>query len=56
VRDLPDSVSGIKAALYSMQVANPRPDVEIQSIGVVRTSPRAVPAIPGITLGKIVEK
>jgi hypothetical protein len=42
------------AVLYNMQTANPRPDVEMRSIDVVRTSDRAVPAVLGITLGEIV--
>jgi hypothetical protein len=36
-----------------MQAANPRPDVPIASIDVVRTSQRAVPAVLGITLGEV---
>jgi hypothetical protein len=49
-------LDGNAAVLYSMQAANPRPDVEIDSIEVIRTSPRAVPAVLGITLGVIVKE
>jgi hypothetical protein len=48
------SLDNRHAVLFSMQAANPRPDVEIRSIEVVRTSDRAVPAVLGITLGEIV--
>jgi hypothetical protein len=44
-----------EAVLYSMQAANPRPDVAIESIDIVRTSQRAVPAVLGITLGKVIQ-
>ena len=50
-----DGLDGNTAVLYSMQAANPRPEVEIVSIDVVRTSPRAVPAVLGIPLGEIVK-
>ncbi len=42
-----------RAAIYSMQAANPRPSVEIESIDVVRGGNRATPAVLGITLGEI---
>jgi len=48
-----DGLEGRAALLYSMQAANPRPDVEIESIDVVRTSPRACPAVLAVTLGEI---
>jgi hypothetical protein len=48
------ALDGRHAVLYSMQATNPRPDVEIQSIEVVRTSDRAVPAVLGITPGDII--
>ncbi|OPZ19549.1 MAG: hypothetical protein BWZ10_00915 [candidate division BRC1 bacterium ADurb.BinA364] len=51
-----------KAVAYSMKVANPRPDVEIESIDFLpglnaQNEPenRAVPALLAITLGEIVE-
>jgi beta-galactosidase len=43
-----------RAVLYSMQAANPRPDVEIRSIEIARTDNRATPAIVALTLGEIV--
>jgi beta-galactosidase len=46
---------GKRAVLYSMQAANPRPDVKIASMDVVRTSDRAVPAVVAVSLGQIVE-
>ena len=47
----------VRGVLYSMQVKNPRPDVEIESIDVVpgEGSGKAVPAVLGITLGRLVE-
>ena len=39
--------------VYSMQAANPRPDVDISSIDVRRTSDRANPAVLAITLGDV---
>lgn len=39
-----------------MQAANPRPDAVIQSIDLIRTSDRAVPAVLGINLGEVVSK
>ncbi len=50
----PEDVRGV---LYGMQVTNPRPDVEIESIDVVAPSRkgRAVPAVLAITLGNIAE-
>jgi hypothetical protein len=50
-----DGLEGASAVLYSMQAANPRPEMEIVSIDAVRTSRRAVPAVLGITLGEIVK-
>jgi hypothetical protein len=46
----------IRGVVYSMQVKNPRPDVEIESIDVVpgNDDRRAVPAVLGITLGDVV--
>lgn len=48
------SLDGQYAVLYSMQAANPRPDAVIESIDLVRTSDRAVPAVLGITLGEVI--
>jgi hypothetical protein len=47
----------VRGVLYGMQVTNPRPDVEIESIDVVAPGPkgRAVPAVLAITLGNIAE-
>jgi beta-galactosidase len=47
----------IRGVLYGMQVKNPRPDVEIESIDVVpgSGSRTAVPAVLGITLGRLAE-
>ena len=42
-----------RAVLYSMQAANPRPNVEIETMDVARTSTRATPAIVAVTLGEI---
>jgi len=53
-RELPDG-RGKRAVLYSMQVANPRPDVRITSMDIVRTSDRAVPAVVAVSLGQIIE-
>jgi hypothetical protein len=39
--------------LYAMQAANPLPDVLIETIDLIRTSQRAVPAVLGITLGEV---
>jgi beta-galactosidase len=50
-----DTLEGREAVLYSMQAANPRPDVAIESIDIVRTSERAVPAVLGITLGEVIQ-
>jgi hypothetical protein len=47
------SLDGRYAVLYAMQAANPRPDVVIESIDLIRTSQRAVPAVLGITLGEV---
>ena len=46
--------AGERAVLYSMQAANPRPDVAIESIEITRTDNRATPAIIALTLGEIV--
>ena len=46
---------GQRAVVYSMQVANPRPDVAIKSIDVVKGDDRAAPALLAITLGEIVK-
>ena len=48
------SDAGERAVLYSMQAANPRPDVAIESIEITRTDNRATPAIIALTLGEIV--
>lgn len=48
-------LEGRRAVLYSMRTTNPRPDVAIESIDLVRTSQRAVPAILAITLGEVIE-
>ncbi len=48
------AVDGRYAVLYSMQAANPRPSVEIQTMDLVRTSERAVPAVVAITLGQTI--
>ena len=56
--DLPEvNAEDIRGVLYGMQVKNPRPDVEIESIDVVpgENSRTAVPAVLGITLGHVVE-
>jgi beta-galactosidase len=45
---------GKRAVVYSMQAANPRPDVEIKTIDVVRASTRATPAVLAITTGKVI--
>lgn len=45
--------SGRRMVVYSMQAANPRPDVEIRAIDVRRTSDRANPAVLAITLGQL---
>ena len=45
--------SGRRMVVYSMQAANPRPDVEIESIDVRRTSTRANPAVLAVTLGDV---
>lgn len=50
------SLDGRYAVVYSMQAANPRPEAPIESIDLVRTSDRAVPAVLGITLGEVVSK
>jgi hypothetical protein len=47
------TLDGRYAVLYAMQANNPRPDVPIETIDLVRTHQRAVPAILGITLGKV---
>ncbi|MFW6303208.1 MAG: sugar-binding domain-containing protein [Candidatus Sumerlaeota bacterium] len=49
--------ASIRAVVYGMQVKNPRPDVEIESIDVVpgKESGRAVPAVLGITLGDVID-
>jgi hypothetical protein len=47
---------GQRAVVYSMQAANPRPDVAIESIDILKGDDRAVPAVLGITLGQIVGK
>ncbi len=52
----PDSVAMQLDVAYSMQAANPRPDVAIESIDVVKGDGRATPALLGITLGEIVGK
>lgn len=49
-----DTLEDRHAVLYSMQAASPRPDVAIESIDLVRTSQRAVPAILAITLGEVI--
>jgi hypothetical protein len=43
-----------RAVVYSMQAPNPRPDVEIRTIDVVRASTRATPAVLAITTGKVI--
>ncbi len=50
----PDQIRGV---LYGMQVKNPRPDVEIDSIDVVpgEDDRWAVPAVLGITLGHVAD-
>ena len=50
----PIGSDGERGVVYSMQVANPRPDVAIESIDIVAGDGRAVPALLGITLGTIV--
>lgn len=50
-----EAAEGKRAVLYSTQVANPRPDAEIESIEVLRTDNRATPAIIAITLGEIIK-
>jgi hypothetical protein len=50
-----EGLDGMNAVLYSMQAANPRPDVEIRSIDIHRTGHRAAPAVLGITLGEIID-
>ena len=52
-RDGRAAVEGKRATLYSMQVPNPRPDVPIATIDVVRATDRATPALLSITLGEI---
>jgi hypothetical protein len=47
------ALDGRYAVLFAMQAANPRPDVPIATIDLVRTSQRAVPAVLGITLGEV---
>jgi hypothetical protein len=47
------SLDGRYAVLYAMQATNPLPDVAIESIDLIRTSQRAVPAVLGITLGEV---
>ena len=42
-----------RAAIYAMQAANPRPNVPIESIDVLRGGNRATPAVLAITLGEI---
>jgi beta-galactosidase len=49
-----DGLDGRFAVLYSVSATNPRPEVEITTIDLIRSSPRAVPAVLGITLGEIV--
>ena len=46
----------MRAVLYSMQVANPRPEVRIERIDFVlgKDGPRAVPALLAVTTGEIV--
>lgn len=58
-----ENVEGQNAVLYSMQAANPRPDVEIETIDFVlptdgsgqRRGDRAIPVLLAITLGTILE-
>ncbi len=45
--------SDVRAILYTMQVDNPRPDVEIESIDAVMAGNRAYPAVLAITLGQV---
>jgi beta-galactosidase len=51
-----EALEGKRAVLYSMQAANPRPDVEIKTIDVVRASTRATPAVLAISTGKVITK
>ncbi len=50
-----DALGGKEATIYSMKAANPRPDVEIESLDFVLAdgADRAVPALLGVTTGKI---
>jgi beta-galactosidase len=50
-----EELGGERAVLYSVQVRNPRPDVAIETIDAVRSDPRAVPAVLGISLGDLVK-
>jgi hypothetical protein len=50
-----EGLEGDRAVLYSMQAANPRPDVEITAIDVVRTENRGAFAVLAITAGDVVE-
>jgi len=54
--EVPD-VGDRKGVLYSMQVDNPRPDAEIQSIDVRlgEATNRAVPAVLGITVADVLD-
>jgi beta-galactosidase len=49
---LADDASG-RMTLYSMQAPNPRPEVEIRTLDIRRTSDRANPAVLAITLGEV---
>jgi hypothetical protein len=47
------ALDGRYAVLYAMQAANPRPDVPIETIDLLRIGQRVVPAVLGITLGEV---
>ncbi|MHC4401644.1 MAG: glycosyl hydrolase 2 galactose-binding domain-containing protein [Planctomycetota bacterium] len=51
-----EALEGERAVLYSMQAANPRPQVAIDSIDLIRATDRATPAVVAVTLGEILSK
>ena len=51
-----EALGGKAAVLYSMQAANPRPDVEIKTLDIVRAGTRATPAVLAVTTGTVISK
>ncbi len=52
----PVGEEGQRAVVYSMQAVNPRPDVPIESIDILKGDGRALPTVLAITLGEIIGK